>query len=75
LVIPQPVAAAAPTEPAAPSAVGGGHQQPAALTDWLGSNPPLPPAFVYFAVFASGLAIVLSMRRELGLAPRRRRRF
>jgi hypothetical protein len=73
---PAPPTATAALDSAAPSASGGGDRaQPVALSDWIGSGPPLPALFVYLAVFASGLAIFVSMRRELGLHPRRRRRF
>jgi hypothetical protein len=50
-------------------------RQPSALSDWIGSGPPLPSALVYLALFASVFAIVVSTRRELGLGPRRRRRL
>lgn len=71
---PEPPTDAARPESAAPTATGG-RSQPAALTDWVGSGPPLPAVLVYLAVFASGLAILVSTRRELGLQTRRRRRL
>lgn len=71
---PAPPETVAPSErPAASPVENPGRSRPVALSDWIGSGPPLPPAFIYLAVFASVLAIVVSMRHELGI--RRRRRF
>jgi hypothetical protein len=73
--IPAAEPAAGPALVSAAPVPSDGRSQPVALSDWIGSGPPLPPVFVYLAVFAGGLAILVSMRRELGLYPRRRRRF
>lgn len=67
---PSAIDPATPLAPWTPAA----HPEPTSLTEGVGPGPPLPPAFVYLAVFASVLAIVVSTRRELGFGPRRRRR-